>query len=230
MSAATTKTSQPGTLAPTLSPALSPMALAIIIVLALVFIGLYIQFCLAVAPPRKPAMHFLERGFATALSAILLSMAGAIGLVNFYLRKSAGFVPATYWLAMGIGLLLLALDEQMMIHEWIGLVFNSKGMEAPSLVKNWNDVIVIGYGVVGLAFCIIFYREILRYRAYLVLLVIGFSFYVLHTAIDSLVVENTLQKIVTEEGAKITCNMFLLLANAVYLHALVQPLRRLKAV
>ncbi len=208
---------------------MSVRSLTIVVVIALVFVGLYLWFCLAVSPPRKPTMHFLERGFATALSAILLSMAGAIGLANFYLRKSAGFIPATYWLFMGLGLLVLALDEQMMIHEWIGLVFNSRDMEVPLPVRNWNDVIVIGYGVIGLTFCIFFYREILRYRAYLVLLVIGFSFYVVHTAVDSLVVENTLQKIVIEEGAKVTCNMFLLLANAVYLHAMLQPLRRSKA-
>ena len=91
---------------------------------------------------------------------------------------------------MGTGLILLAADELMELHERIGRRLDGVdllGLASGGSVRGWNDVIVILYGVVALPFGVAFFPSLLRYPKLLELLCIAFGFFVIHTAVDSLV-------------------------------------------
>jgi hypothetical protein len=114
--------------------------------------------------------------------------------------------------ALGLG--FFALDEFLQFHETWGrsvkLAFGRSGT-----FRNWNDVIVIGYGVVGLILGIIFFREILRYPRLAEMLIFAFLFYCIHTIIDSTQQPRTLVSVIFEETAKLYSSSFLAISMSV---------------
>lgn len=198
--------------------------------LGIVGVMAYIALSIVAAPSDEPLYHFSEDGAITALSTVFLSMGSALALVVFYLRLNGSTRGAVFWFVLAAGCAFLALDEQLMLHERGGDVIEVSRIGPTEMFRNWNDVIVIGYGVVALAIAAFFGREILRCRTFALVFAAGFAFYALHTGIDSVVPSTQTWKDIPEESAKLFSVFFLALAVIAQLLALLEPVRaRLQA-
>lgn len=185
----------------------------------------YIMVSIIFAPSDRPLYHFSEDGAITALSTVFLAMSSALGLAVFYLRMEDWKSGGLFWLILGAGCAFLALDEQLMFHERGGQAIELSSVGASETFRNWNDVIVIGYGVVALAIAGFFGREILRCRVSALVFLIGFAFYALHTGIDSILPTAIAWKDIPEESAKLLSVAFLFLALCAQYLAVADNLR-----
>ncbi len=205
-------------------------SLSLIIIIGLLASATIIYVSVAFAPADKPLFHFGEDGLITALSSVFLAMSGAVAMVVFFLRRHDGLAPGLFWFGTMSALVFLALDEQLKFHERGGNLLKNEVLGVSHFFRNWNDLIVIMYGVIAIIIAFLFRREIIQNRAFAALLTISFSFYALHTAVDSLIPSAYLWKDIPEEGAKVACGMFILLAVCTYLfthlNAFLDPSRR----
>lgn len=171
----------------------------------------YIILALFAIPPGKlPDYHFAnEDGAITALSAIYLTMASSFSLGSLVVTirvKNPHILP---WVIMTLGFGLLALDELLQFHERIGFII---GQYIDSgIFRNWNDVIVISYGVIALIIMGSIFQSIIRCRMLPELFIVGFIFYGIHTLIDSTQEPRTTISVILEESAKLFSVLFLAL-------------------
>jgi len=172
----------------------------------------WIAGSLVAAPGDRPMFHFGEDGAVTALSTVFMAMAAALALAVFYLRLADWSSGVLFWLVLAAGFAFLAIDEQLMLHERGGALLEETALGTPETFRNWNDLIVIAYGAVALAFGALFAREILRCRTFALLFGIAFAFYAVHTGIDAVLSSDVAWKDAPEESAKLFCALFLFLA------------------
>lgn len=207
-------------------------ALWLQVLVVLLFVAAYIALAYWSGTERQPDRHFDEGGAIDILSALFLVMAGAFAWACFLLRaRDRDMLRARdrdwggwFWLLLSVGFLFLALDEMLEFHERFDGWIRNTWVGWPPLFRNWNDVIVIGYGVAGLALLVTFRSEILRLPRAAALLGLGGLFYVMHTGIDSLV-SGSPMKTVVEESAKLTATAFFALAMLAAFMALLASMR-----
>lgn len=158
--------------------------------------------------------HFVdERGAVTALSALFLAAGSAFALVAFLVRHDrVANATSLFWLVAAGGLAVLALDELLQFHERVGGVLDSNPGSQTTLFRNWNDIIVIGYGVIAVGVGLVFLPVVMSYRHLLPLLATAFCFFAVHTAVDSLADPPTTMSVIIEESAKLFTGAFILLA------------------
>jgi len=174
-----------------------------------VFLVSYIVMSLQLAPENNVAFHFgNERGYVTALSAIFLSMASGFALAAVFLSGNPFSATKFFWLFLAIAFGFLALDELMMFHERIGHWLKVSSVGPTEIFRNWNDVIVIAYGIIALALLPLLLPYILRYPKFGELLTVAFGFYCIHTAVDSLTFHKTFGSIIIEESFKMLSSGF----------------------
>ncbi len=78
-----------------------------------------------------------------------------------------------FWILSGAGLVWLGIDDYFGLHERAGdFLENDLGVTVP-LLNNPDDVIVLGYGIIGLTLGFIFFGELMRSRATFPLLATG---------------------------------------------------------
>ncbi len=174
----------------------------------------YILVSIVFAPASEPMYHFSENGAITALSSVCMAMSGALALVVFYLRTKAWTVGGLFWILLACGCIFLSLDEQLMLHERGGRAISATSVGEPEFFRNWNDIIVIGYGIVALGVGAFFAREIVKCKVFAALFVIGFLFYMAHTGLDSTLPNTVLWKDIPEESSKLLSVFSLFLALA----------------
>ena len=124
-----------------------------------------------------------------------------------------------FWTLMTIGFLFFGLDEMLEFHERAGNTLSDSFGDA-GIFRNWNDVVVLLYGVAGLSFVLTFRREILRFPRFAEMLVLGFVFYGLSSGIDSVFDAGALKN-VPEESAKLLAAAFFSLAGMAALLSIV---------
>lgn len=198
-------------------------SLSSVAVVLSIFVSVYLS------PADDPTFQFSEEGINTALSAICMAMAGVSAALVFYLRARTFDYGALFWLLLAAGCIFLSLDEQLGFHERGGMMLDTSSLGGLESFRNWNDIIVIAYGFIVLAVAGLFGREILNSRTFTVLLVIGFGFFAIHTAVDSIVPSSYVWKDVPEEGSKLISVFFLFLATTARLVLLIEemlPARR----
>ena len=89
-----------------------------------------------------------------------------------------------FWILSGMGLVWLGLDDFFQIHERVGdLLEGGLGVSVP-VFNNLDDLILLGYGIMGLALAAIFLGELMRSRAVLSLLAPGLGFLVISQGVD----------------------------------------------
>ncbi len=173
-------------------------------------------FCVSavyLVPGDKPAnLHFQEGGAITAMSAIFLALACGFAIASnlIYLRIKGKH--QLLWIIMALGFGFLAFDELLMFHERVGRIVIERIMPQ-TVFRNWNDVIVIMYGVIAVPLMILLLPRLLKYRLVLELFVVGFLFYAVHTFIDSTTEPKTLTSDILEESAKLFSVAFLALGS-----------------
>ena len=181
---------------------------------------LYILLALAMTPADEPlSLHFRsERGMITALSAIFLAMGGGFAFASFFLSPDQENRHRYFWLLMAMAIGFLSLDELVGFHEELGryLRYITDPNEAPlGIFRNWNDVVVISYGIPALFLMIFFLPSLLRYPRVFEIFIIAFSFYAIHTIIDSTQEPATTLSYIFEETAKLYCSASLALGTLV---------------
>lgn len=179
------------------------------------FLILYIIAAMFMAPGEGIRFHFeSESGIITDLSAISLAIASAGAGICFFIRCDVEDRQRFFWLLACLGFFFFAFDELFGFHERFDqkLVESSIG-EAKSF-RNWNDLVVIVYGLVALPVFFYFLPEILRLPRVAELLTAAFCFYVLHTLIDSTQVEGNVS-IILEESCKLFASCFFALTMVV---------------
>ncbi len=183
-----------------------------------------IILAVAIAPEGKPTIHFEEGGLATTLSGIFLSMTSGFAALCFLLKLDHDGWSRYFWLMAALGFLFFSLDEFLQFHERVGRWIGQSDIGAPTTFRNWNDVIVIAYGVVAVVVMGSFLTEILRYPKVMGLLAIAFGFYCIHTLIDSTQQRSSLS-ITLEESAKLFASAFFALSMFVSVLAIVASCR-----
>ena len=184
-------------------------------------VSVYILAAIQLAPDYYPERHFNEeRGLITALSAIFLAMASSLAGASFLLgfRKSRGL--GLFWGLAAVSFFFLALDELLGFHEKLGdMMKNAIG--SPLIFRNWNDVVIIIYGVAAVFILLYFLPAMIRLPAFFKMMVLAFGFFVIHTLIDSTQVR-TMYSIVFEESAKLFSSAFFAMAMLYGLLAVVE--------
>jgi hypothetical protein len=166
---------------------------------------------------------FGEFGPMQTLKAGELLLAGVVG---YYVYSRFWRLPAAeqrvdapgsfYWVLSGIGLIWLGIDDYFGIHELASDLLETRlGMSVPVL-NNFDDLILLGYGIIGLSVMAIFLGELMRSRASFPLLATGATFLVISQATDFFVPEGTALARV-ENPANIIAAAFLLSAYVVKL-------------
>ena len=151
-----------------------------------VYVIAYLALALLCAPHGKPHANFREGKAVDSMSSVFLGMTCALALANFLLRRDSPDWGKWFWLLMSVAFLFLALDELLEFHEKFGRYIRKSPIGPTKSFRNWNDVIVILYGVAALAGGLSFLPEILRFPRFLTFLIVGGVFYCVHTSIDSL--------------------------------------------
>ncbi|GAB5504437.1 hypothetical protein [Pyruvatibacter sp.] len=172
----------------------------------------WIALSIVAAPADEPMFHFGESGAVTALSTVFMAMSSALALAVFYLRMDDWKSGAWFWLLLAAAFAFLAIDEQLMLHERGGNVLENSTLGPSETFRNWNDLIVISYGLVALAIAALAVREILKSGIFALLFATAFAFYAIHTGLDSLLPSDLAWKDAPEESAKLLCALFLFLA------------------
>ncbi len=88
-----------------------------------------------------------------------------------------------FWILSAVGLVWLGLDDLLQIHEGVGDLAQGLGVSVP-VFNNLDDLILVGYGILGLALAAIFLGELMRSRAVLSLLAPGLGFLVISQGVD----------------------------------------------
>lgn len=196
-----------------------PQIFNVFSVLGTIVVAICIFLSIQFAPAAEPMFHFGENGAITALSSVCTAMAGAMALAVFYLRWHDLDFGSLFWLVLAGGCVFLSLDEQLMFHERGGHLIEATSIGEAETFRNWNDPIVMAYGVIATGIAALFGREVLKCRAFAVLFAIGFGFYVLHTGIDSILPSSVAWKDIPEESAKLLSVFCLFLATCAQLTA-----------
>jgi len=199
--------------APSLGRVVTPVAITLLIVLV---IGVLI------APADDIDYQFREEeGIVTTLSAIFLAMASGFAFACYLTEGTPGHGLRLWWLLTTLGFLFFAADELMRFHEQLGTYVRHHMFGRPThFFRNWNDVIVILYGVIALFVIAYFFPRILRLPLYLELLAVAFVSYCVHTLVDVLphgdgIIGRFMSSIpssIPEEGAKLYASTFFAVA------------------
>ncbi len=173
----------------------------------------YILFAIILVPYDEPReYHFVsEKGAITALSAIFLAAASAFSLASMVALIRAKEPHKWVWFVLALGFAFLSFDELLQFHEYAGYLLKRFGSSGP--FRNWNDIVVILYGVVTLPILITMLPGLMRWRMVLEMFAIAFVFYGIHTFIDSTAEPRTSASAILEESAKLLSGAFLVIGT-----------------
>jgi hypothetical protein len=140
----------------------------------------------------SPARHFGESGFTTWVSGAQLLAISVVTWKIWRLRggrfvRDAWRAPHVVWLLIAAGFLFLTIDELVQIHEqldrWIHAVL---GITETAVTDRLDDVLILGYGLVGLGVLYQYRRELRLFRRDVVLIIVGFVLLSVMIAVDML--------------------------------------------
>ena len=190
------------------------------------FLILFITVALFLAPGKGMEFHFdNERGVITTLSAIFLATASAAAGISFFIRADSSGRQRFFWLLACAAFFYFAFDELFGFHERFDQKLVNSSVGASKTFRNWNDLVVILYGVAALPVFFYFLPELLRLPRVAELLGTGFGFYVLHTLIDSTQTRSSIS-IVLEESCKLFASCFFAFAMVVAALTMIQVFRK----
>jgi hypothetical protein len=193
--------------------ALTPTSLVPLIALVLGLLLVYIALSILIHPSDQ-LINFnfkSERGSITLLSCLMLFSAGCLAGWTLRTLWDGPWQTRSFWAMMTVGLPVLAADEVLQFHERFGDLMKGDGFSAGPF-RNWNDILVISYGLIAIPIAILSYREIRRYPRLLTMIGVAAFFYVATTGVDSTM--DTTVSVIVEESLKVTCSTFLMLSMA----------------
>ena len=190
-----------------------------IVITAVLLVVVYLIVSVVLVPTGKvPEFNFVdERGTVTVLSALLLAIASGFAFVAFLISAGDAWRHRLFWLVVAGAVGFLAFDELLQFHERVGRrldrVDTLRSMVDQTPIRNWNDVVVIMYGIPAFAVGLYFWPSAIRFSRVFEFLCVAAVFYVLHTAIDSVVEPRTTLSVILEESSKVFTALFLAIAS-----------------
>ena len=112
-------------------------------------VAAYIFVALFVSPEQRESHFVREDGAITALSAIFLAISSGFAGVSFYLSLDSNLMCRVFWMVSTAALGFLALDELLSFQENLDIWIAGRNLATSTVFRNWNDLMVIGYGIVG---------------------------------------------------------------------------------
>ena len=185
----------------------------------------YWAFWIAVGPDDKWFSHYLREGSPVDMLSTTFLGTGA-SLAGVALVVGRQWRMRLFWLLCAVASVFLMLDERLQLHEQgRHLIGGATWGDVPFGMRNWNDVIMLGYGAVALVLGLLSLPAFFRHRRVRSLLTIGFGFFVVHTAIDMSFDAGAL-KDVFEESFKLLAGASFMLA---FLNAALIEIEALRA-
>lgn len=178
---------------------------------AVVFTFIYCVLAIFLVPGDKPPeFNFQEGGMIMALSAITLAAAAGFALTADLIHFRDTGKHQWLWLIFAAGFVYLSFDELVQFHERADNLVLER-IFPPEIFQNWNDMIVVMYGVIAIPVVFVLLPTLLKYRHVPEMFFVAFVFYAIHTFIDSTQDPATLTSQIFEESAKAFSTVFLLL-------------------
>jgi hypothetical protein len=165
------------------------------------------------APDHHKNQFFREGGTIDWLSTVFLATAALFAWLTWAARKGEREPARWFWLASSAGLAFLSIADRFQVHERIQKQWLEPLYGDPTVFRNWNDIAVILYGVIGLVVLLAALPAALQHRLPRRLLIAGFACYTVHTLIDILLPRSH-PKTLFEEGFKVLAGCSLMLAYA----------------
>ena len=159
-------------------------------VLCLNFFAITLTIILA-SPFQKVYRQFEDGGFITYFSVIQLFILSYLTYRLFKMRRQL-FThpwksPAAIWGIASLGFSFLALDDLLMIHEFLDKSIHRYGqLQETGLSDRIDDIIVGGYGLVAIGLLVLYRHEIKKYRVVLPYVIAGFTLLFLMVGVDIL--------------------------------------------
>ncbi len=139
----------------------------------------------------KPGLHFREHMFVTYLSGFQLLATGWLAFRIYQARRPAQTGPlwrsaVALWPLMALGFVFLAADETLQVHERLQrLAQHVLGTGDSSLGSRFGNLIMLAYGVAGVAILVACRREVKGALALRPYLLGGFVVAVAMVALDA---------------------------------------------
>jgi len=168
------------------------------------FIVIIIILAICIAPKDEIDYHFRrETGVITVMSATFLAIASGLAGCSLFLADKKSKNQRIFWFLIMSAFFYLSTDELLQFHENLGRWIKHAWLGPSQIFRNWNDAVVIFYGIGAIIFLAYFLPVIMRYPKLMEMLAIAFVFYVLHTGIDSLSAGMRRGYIILEETCKV---------------------------
>ena len=199
------------------------------------------------APFEKVYRQFEDGGFITYFSVIQLFILSYFTGKTFKVRSrsfpnSPWKSPVAIWGIMSLGFSFLALDDLIMIHEWIDKsIHKIWQIQETGLSDRIDDLIVGFYGLLAIGFIVIYRHELKKYIGVLPAVITAFTLMFMMVGVDVLtnrddILLTFLQPatvdginswvFVLEEGLKLLAEGFYIVAA----HACLQMARRFQPI
>ncbi|MGI8927345.1 MAG: hypothetical protein ACR2HN_11985 [Tepidiformaceae bacterium] len=147
---------------------------------------------------------------------LVIDVAGSLALLGCgvlgvwtWRRAGARFDGSLYWVLAGAGLIYLAVDERLSLHERLGRRLDRAGFDAPG-TNHADDAVLLAFALAGLCVSLAFVRELMRHRAVLAPLLVGGMVTALALAIDALAPVEGWAPVIEEHLELAGCALFLL--------------------
>ncbi|MEL6902721.1 MAG: hypothetical protein AAFP07_17400 [Cyanobacteria bacterium J06606_4] len=143
------------------------------------------------APFGQVYRQFEDGGFVTYFSVIQLFIVSYFSYKIFKTRsqhiKRPWKSPIAIWGIISLGFSFLALDDLLMIHEWLDKVIHGIWqIEETGASDRIDDLIVGGYGIIALGLLAYYRRELKKYPTALPYVVIAFVLMFSMVGVDAL--------------------------------------------
>jgi hypothetical protein len=165
------------------------------------------------APGHHKNQFFREGGMIDWASTVFLATAALFAWLTWLAKKGERFSGRWFWLASSLGLAFFSIADRFQVHERLQKQWLEPLYGDPAVFRNWNDLAVIGYGLIGLVVLLAALPAVFRHRLPMRLMIAGFGFYLIHTLIDILLPRSH-PKTLFEEGFKVLAGCSLMLAYA----------------
>ncbi len=165
------------------------LALNIAVIILAIVLGIFKH-----PDKSNPTRYFGEGRFPTVVSIVQLAavavLCTVVGKRRFGLSRGDDLPTrgAFIWMIFAAGFTFLALDEWLEIHEKMDSYIHRAylGHEATNLTDRIDDLIILAYGLVGLAVIAAYRRELVRYRCCIPYLTFSAAAAVLSIGMDAL--------------------------------------------
>lgn len=141
---------------------------------------------------ERPDAQFAEGGLMTYFSAGQLGVLAGLSLELFVVRRfrrigAAHARRSWIWLIIAAGMIGLACDEAFELHERLDLALHQwLGLRESPWTDRIDDLIVLGYGLTGLALLWLYRGELMRFRRIWPYLAIAFTLFFTMVGLDLL--------------------------------------------